>query len=161
MQVIFNPDEVSTPMKLPYIQDPANLRANVANRFKPNSFIGFCQRFIDDSSRGFYEKNDYLQIRQNLYNPFNTIFNIGTKISIILVQVEREVMFECLIDPRCSFENLLNINKGPDKYDTPNPIFWYHSRAKFIDHRGVVPNNKLSLLSRGVTFGHYINLVDI
>ena len=77
-----------------------------------------------------------------------------------MVQLEFEVMFECLVDPRCSFEDLLNINKGPDKYDAPKVIFWDYSRATFIDHRGFVPNNTVSLLSRGVTFGHYVHLVE-
>ena len=69
-------------------------------------------------------------------------------------------MFECLVDPRCSYEDLLDITKGPDKYDHPNVIFWDHSRALFLDDRGLVPDNRLSLLSRWVTFGHYIHLLE-
>ena len=46
------------------------------------------------------------------------------------------------------------------KTDCPNVLFWDHTRAIFMDDRGLVPDNSVSLLSRGVTFGHSIVLVD-
>ena len=95
MVVLFDEKETNSKVKeLPYIQDPANYEQNVVERFKPNTFIAFCQTFIDDSSQGFYETNSLLEIRESLYRPFSTIFHVGTKVTLLLRVPEYEDIFE-------------------------------------------------------------------
>lgn len=161
MMVLFSQKYIKDGTKAPYIQDPANVTQNIIERFKPNSFIHFCQGFIDDSSKGFYVDNNLLDARKSFFNPFNTIFHVGNKITIFLRQIEYETNFECLVDPRWSYKRLLEMHNARDSTECPNVLFWDHTRASFIDHRGVVPDPSVSMLSRGVTFGHFIELVEL
>ena len=73
----------------------------------------------------------------------------------------RELIFECLVDPRCSYTYLLKLYKDPKTYKNRTLILCDDSNARFMDHRGVVPDNSVSLLSRGVTFGHDIYLTEL
>ena len=71
-----------------------------------------------------------------------------------------EMTIECIVDPRWSFASLLWMHQADDMTDVPNVLFWDHSRALFIDHRGIVPDPSVSMISRGISFGHSIYLED-
>ena len=72
-----------------------------------------------------------------------------------------ESTIECLVDPRWSFKRLLGMHQATDMTEVPDAVFWYHSRACFIDHRGLVPDPSVTMISRGISFGHFIHLSDI
>ena len=158
MQVVFNQKHVQGIPVLPYIQDPANPTQNVVENFKPNSFIYFCHTFVDDSSKGLYERDELLELRESFYKPFNSIFHLGSKVSIYIIM--NEMTIECIVDPRWSFASLLWMHQANNMTDVPNVLFWDHSRALFIDHRGIVPDPSVSMISRGISFGHSIYLED-
>ena len=109
------------------------------------SFIKFCHTLIDDSSKGFYESKELLSIRKSFYNPFNSIFHLGSKVNIFLCVShskqfnELESIIECTVDPRWSFSSLLGMHQASDPMEVPNSVFWRDpSEALFIDHRGLV-----------------------
>ena len=163
MMIIFNKQVINDALESPYIQDPAEPTRNVVEKFKPNSFIKFCHTFIDDSSKGFYESQDLLRVRESFYKPFNSIFHLGSKVSILLCvnhyyRNEFESMIECSVDPRWPFLCLLEIHQASTITETPSKVFWDHSCAVFIDHRGLVSDPSVSMISRGISFGHHIYL---
>ena len=67
-------------------------------------------------------------------------------------------MIECLVDPRWSFKHLLGMHKATERSEVPDSIFLDHSKAVFVDHRGLVPDPSVSMISRGISFGHSIIL---
>ena len=160
MEVIFDTTTKIKPKDIPYIQDPAHPTTNIIEKFKPNSFINFCYMFVDDSSRGFYEMETFFKIRQALYNPFNILFEEGLKITVLLSVPVHEILFECLIDPRWSYQKLLDMHQAKHKEECPNELLWEQSKAKLVDHRGLVQDYSVSFLSRGVTFGHVVYLLS-
>ena len=159
MKIIFKEGNPRRHFDTQHIQDPANPELNIIDRFKPNSFINFCHTMIDDSSKGFYDMTFFLQMRQAFYNPFNAIFQEGLKTTVFLCVPIHELIFECVVDPRWSYQKLLSMHGATQKEDCPNVLFWEHSNSVFADHRGIVQDNAVSLLSRGVSFGHAIYLL--
>lgn len=152
----------SSNVTCPYVEDPGCLGNNVVQSFNFRPLMQMCWDSIDDSSCGFHDLHQFGQLRHELFRPFTKVLSPGTKVTVFIIAIEYEQMFECQVDPRWSFNRLWEMHKilASKKFDVPNVLFWDKHRALFMTQGGVIARWEKPMISEGVTFGSTIYLLD-